>query len=240
MTTYNIAGGGAALQDMLGVPLTNATVIITPHATTDALVTGSVVKFGSQTWAVESMPDPVVLDAGLWDIRIVSNSLKGAGSGGVRGILSQQPTFRPLQVSIDLTANTTWAAVASGAISDLPLTPSLVQQAQTAATNAAASATAAQTAAAGALVQWARNPDALITGAITRDSNGAATSAPVTWPDGAPGTYTADTVSTAFPGAVDAYHITYGSPVTKTITQPAVTRDSTTGAVTNAPAMVVT
>lgn len=60
------------------------------------------------------------------------------------------------------------------------------------------------------LKQWARNPDLLITGAITRDANGAATSAPVTWPDGVTGTYTADTLSTAFPGAVDAYHITYG------------------------------
>lgn len=81
--------------------------------------------------------------------------------------------------------------------------------------------------------------DTLITGAITRDANGAATSAPVVWPDGTPGTYTATTVSTAFPGAVDAYTVTYGSPVTKTYTQPAVTRDASTGAVTNRPAITV-
>lgn len=85
----------------------------------------------------------------------------------------------------------------------------------------------------------ARNPDLLIKGAVTRDANGAATSAPVEWPDGSPGTYTADTVSTAFPGAVDAYHITYGSPVTKTYTQPLITRDATTGAATNVPAITV-
>ena len=89
------------------------------------------------------------------------------------------------------------------------------------------------------LKQWARNPDLLITGTITRDANGAATSAPVTWPDGVTGTYTADTVSTAFPGAVDAYHITYAGSTTKTFTQPAVTRDAATGAVTNAPAITV-
>lgn len=83
------------------------------------------------------------------------------------------------------------------------------------------------------------DPDSIISGAITRDANGAATSAPVVWPDGSPGTYTADAVSTAFPGAVDAWHITYGSPVTKTVTQPAVTRDSTNGTVTNRPAMTV-
>jgi hypothetical protein len=86
----------------------------------------------------------------------------------------------------------------------------------------------------------ALNPDLLISGAITRDGNGAATSAPVVWPDGITGTYTADTVSTAFPGAVDAYHITYGtSPVVRTYTQAAVTRDSSTGAVTNRPALTV-
>ena len=89
-------------------------------------------------------------------------------------------------------------------------------------------------------VALARNPDLLVNGAITRDSNGAAISAPVMWPDGTVGTYTADVVSTAFPGSVDAYHITYGSPVTKTFTQNAVTRDSSTGAVTNVPAIVVT
>lgn len=100
-------------------------------------------------------------------------------------------------------------------------------------TAASLSASIAQVAA------WARNPDQLIAGAITRDANGAATSAPVVWPDDSPGTYTADTVSTAFPGAVDGYHITYGSPVTMTFTQPTVTRDGTTGAVTNAPAIVV-
>jgi hypothetical protein len=84
----------------------------------------------------------------------------------------------------------------------------------------------------------AANPDLLVTGVITRDANEAATSAAVTWPDGAPGTYTATTLSTAFPGAVDAYTITYGSPVEKTYTQPAVTRDSS-GAVTNRPAITV-
>lgn len=89
------------------------------------------------------------------------------------------------------------------------------------------------------LVQWARNPDQLIVGAVARNANGAATSAPVVWPDGTPGTYTADTLSTAFPGAVDAYHVTYGSPATRTYTQPAVTRDAG-GAVTDLPAIVVT
>lgn len=87
--------------------------------------------------------------------------------------------------------------------------------------------------------QFARVPDQIIVGTITRDANGAATSAPVVWPDGTPGIYTADTVSATFPGAVDAYHITYGNPtVVRTYTQPAVTRDSN-GAVTTLPAITV-
>lgn len=80
--------------------------------------------------------------------------------------------------------------------------------------------------------------DALIVGAITRDANAAATSAGVVWPDGKSGTYTATTVSAAHPGAVDAYTVTWVGPVTKTVTQSAVTRDST-GAVTTRPAMTV-
>ena len=120
--------------------------------------------------------------------------------------------------SFDATEKTAWTAVLgkSGTVEADALSTSIAQ-----------------------LKQWARNPDMLITGAITRDSNGAATSAPVTWPDGVTGTYTADTLSTAFPGAVDAYHVTYVGATTKTFTQPAVTRDATTGAVTDAPAITV-
>jgi len=83
------------------------------------------------------------------------------------------------------------------------------------------------------------NLDALIVGAVTRDANGAATSAGVVWPDGSTGTYTATTVSSAFPGAVDAFTVTWVGATTKTVTQPAVTRDSSTGAVTTRPTMTV-
>lgn len=83
------------------------------------------------------------------------------------------------------------------------------------------------------------NLDALIVGAVTRNSNGAATSAGVIWPDGSAGSYTATTVSTTFLGAVDAYTVTWVGSSTKTVTQPAVTRDATTGAVTNRPVMTV-
>ena len=72
---------------------------------------------------------------------------------------------------------------------------------------------------------------------ITRNGNEAITSASVKWPDGTTGTWTTDTLSSSFPGAVDAYHVTYGS--VHTVTQAAVTRDAS-GAVTAQPALAVT
>ena len=62
-------------------------------------------------------------------------------------------------------------------------------------------------------------------------------SATVTWPDGTTGAY-AGTASTNFPGAVDSYTVTWAGATTKTVTQAAVTRDSS-GAVTVRPALTV-
>lgn len=72
----------------------------------------------------------------------------------------------------------------------------------------------------------------------TRDANGAITTASIVWPDGAVGVFTTDTASTAFPGAIDAWHATYVGTPTKTVTQPAVTRDAN-GAVTAQPAITI-
>lgn len=87
------------------------------------------------------------------------------------------------------------------------------------------------------LVQAAKNPDLLVTGAITLDSSDLVTSAVVAWPDGSPGTLTITSRDST--NAVLAYNITYGSPVTKTYTQPTITRNAN-GAATNVPAIVVT
>jgi hypothetical protein len=86
------------------------------------------------------------------------------------------------------------------------------------------------------LVQLAKNPDTLIAGAVTVDGNDLVTSAAVAWPDGTPGTLTI--TSRDSNGAVLAYNITYGSPVTKTFTQPTITRNAN-GAATNVPQIVV-
>ncbi|KII27150.1 hypothetical protein M707_23505 [Arthrobacter sp. AK-YN10] len=89
-----------------------------------------------------------------------------------------------------------------------------------------------------ALLALARDPEALFSGSITRDANGVAISAQVKWPDGASGVYSA-TASATWPGATNSYTITRVGTPTLTFTQPAVTRDSNNGSVTNRPAITV-
>jgi hypothetical protein len=75
-------------------------------------------------------------------------------------------------------------------------------------------------------------------GAITVDGDGVATSFTARWPDGTSGTFTATTINATWL-TVDAWTLTYQGATTKTVTQPAVTRDPTTGAVTDQPALTV-
>lgn len=73
----------------------------------------------------------------------------------------------------------------------------------------------------------------------TRNTDGVLLTANIVWPDGATGVFTTDTVNTTFVGAIDAWHATYiKNGVTKTMTQPTVTRDAG-GAVTAQPSIVV-
>lgn len=88
------------------------------------------------------------------------------------------------------------------------------------------------------LLQLARDPSQLWAGAVTRDVNGAPTSAVVAWPDGVAGTYSG-TASLDHPGAVDAYTVTRAGAPTVTFTQPSVTRDPD-GNITNRPPITVT
>lgn len=89
----------------------------------------------------------------------------------------------------------------------------------------------------GVMVQFVNDPSLMWSGTVTRDANGAPTSAAVTWPDGITGTYSG-TASTTFPGAVDSYTVTRSAVPFATYTQPAVTRDAN-GAITNRPAITV-
>lgn len=90
-----------------------------------------------------------------------------------------------------------------------------------------------------ALYQLARDPSQLFAGAVMYDGDGAPISAVVQWPDGVGGTY-AGTASVSFPGAVSAYTITREGAPTVTFNQPAITRDATTGQVTNRPPITIT
>ena len=56
--------------------------------------------------------------------------------------------------------------------------------------------------------------------------------------DGVDGTYSG-TASTEFPGSVDSYTVTRAGDTTTTFTQPAVTRNATTGAIINRPPITV-
>lgn len=78
------------------------------------------------------------------------------------------------------------------------------------------------------LLSWADYDDEKYTlSNVVRDSNDALVSATVTWPNGATGTFTTDSFNSAFPGAIDAFHITYVPQFgpSRTLTQPLVTRD---------------
>lgn len=85
--------------------------------------------------------------------------------------------------------------------------------------------------------QLARTPEALISGPVTRDANGTPLSAAVIWPDGTAGIFTG--VPSAVLGALDGWSITYGSPLVRTYTQPAVTRNAS-GAISDQPANTIT
>ncbi|RZT87429.1 hypothetical protein EV383_4353 [Pseudonocardia sediminis] len=85
----------------------------------------------------------------------------------------------------------------------------------------------------------AREPLRMATGSITRNGAGAATTAPVVWPDGTAGVYTLVAADTTTPSAENAWTVTYAaSSGTKTYTQPAMTRDSS-GRITARPAIGV-
>lgn len=88
-----------------------------------------------------------------------------------------------------------------------------------------------------ALVQLARSPEALFSGTVTRNADGAPISANVVWPDGAAGVY-AGTPSETWPAVIDSYTITKSGTQVLTYTQPMVTRNDA-GDITSRPAITI-
>ncbi|UIF90854.1 hypothetical protein [Cupriavidus sp. UYPR2.512] len=87
------------------------------------------------------------------------------------------------------------------------------------------------------LKAWVASSSFASLSSVTRDSNNVLLSANITWPDGTSGVFTTDAVNGVTP-AIDAYHVTYFGTTTKTVTQPAVTRDAN-GSVTVQPAITI-
>lgn len=85
------------------------------------------------------------------------------------------------------------------------------------------------------LKEWTTGEDYELT-AITYGADGVPTTATAKWPDGSAGTFTVTTKNSTWL-AVDAYTISHTASG-KTVTQPAVTRDSN-GQVTVKPALTV-
>ena len=120
--------------------------------------------------------------------------------------------------------------------------------ASTSATNAAASATNASNAQTAAevllgttsniqLLGWAY-AQAFAATSVTRNVNNVITTASIVWPDGATGTLTTDIINTTF-NTINAWHATHIlNGVTKTVTQTAVTRNSS-GAVIAQPVLTI-
>lgn len=72
----------------------------------------------------------------------------------------------------------------------------------------------------------------------TRNAKNVITTASILWPNGATGTFTADTINARY-NTIDAWHATHTiNDVTKTVTQTAVTRNSK-GAVTEQPTITI-
>lgn len=179
--------------------------------------------------------DPIALPGSVWSAIVGKPAViaAGADAAAARAAISAQAADGDLTALASLTsaANKGIQFTGAGTAGLFDLTSA--GKALLDDTDAAAQRT---TLGALGLVQAAKNPDLLVTGAITVDGNDLITSAAVVWPDGSPGTLTI--TSRDANSAVLGYNITYGSPVSKTYTQPTITRN-TNGAATNVPAIVV-
>jgi hypothetical protein len=90
------------------------------------------------------------------------------------------------------------------------------------------------------LLSWAYEGNFGRLVSATRDANDVLLAATIEWPDGTPGTYATDAQDPAT-GAINAWHATYAaSSGTKTITQPAVTRNSNGAVIPPQPAITIT
>lgn len=154
----------------------------------------------------------------------------GADSGPVAAAAQQAAADAAAQVTAAQTARTEAETAASLArdISEIDSTDDAIDVALNLPGGKAAATLSASIA---QMKAWAKNPDQLVTGAITY-SSGLLSTAAVQWPDGASGLLTI-TARQAGTDAVTGYTITrVTSDGTTTYTQPTITRDSSGNATT--------
>jgi hypothetical protein len=224
------------LKDLNGLPVANP-VSSSQDAFTPWLVTSSAqIKLvgGGLTVIVSSYKglreDALAAQAEAQAARTAAEAAQAAAEAA--GADAAEAASAALATAVGEAEDAKDAAVAAAALVGAPADTAI-----STAINAPASATrAALNATYVGLKQAAKNPDLLIAGAVTLDGSDQVTSAAVLWPDGTPGTLTI--TSRDATGAVTGYNITYGSPVTKTFTQPTITRNAN-GAATNVPQIVV-
>lgn len=127
-------------------------------------------------------------------------------------------------------ANTSATSAAASATS----AGTSAQNAASSASSAAASAGQAANAAAYELQTWGNAEAFDEFTVLTEDANGVTLTANIKWPDGTSGVFTTDAVDATYP-VINAWHATYLGAVTRTVTQPTVTRRPSDGKVTYKP-----
>lgn len=122
----NISG---ELLDGDGEPLTFGTVTLIPFGV-DAQVDGQDVLLGGVDIPISELPSPLVVTAGSWTISVETTAIRTAG------VLRNKKRFVTRTFDVEIDGNTTWGDIFAANLSVPPMTPSLVQEAFTARTQA--------------------------------------------------------------------------------------------------------
>lgn len=120
LTEHTISG---ELRDADGNPLAFGTVTFVPVATHDARVDGASALLGFVQKSIKGLGD-VSLTEGGWRITIATTSQRQVGA-------QRRPAFATIVRELDVDQDYTWGQVIQGAVSEVPITPSLLAQMQT-------------------------------------------------------------------------------------------------------------
>jgi hypothetical protein len=106
------------LRDALGQPTLIGDLTLTPAATSDARTSGSDAYLGSIRYSLESLPSPLTVPSGAWRLSVKA-----------QGKVNGTDQFKTLSTSLVIDQDYTWAQIVNGLVTDVPITPTLLQQA---------------------------------------------------------------------------------------------------------------